>query len=160
MIDPRSFIAEYVEPAIETWQKNPVVKHLAVHAITQVDVLAEIVALWTLLGGRSKLNQGEAAQFRDGLGLREPILAVIRDAHDSHKHGELSRRTAVHVSLAQRPEAITKYGFFLGHTFPGGPLTRYQQLIYVLNDETEKSLPVILHEAMVAWERELTQLGI
>lgn len=123
-------------------------------------MLAEIVALWTLLAGRPNLNQGEAARFRDGLGVREPILAVIRDAHDSHKHGELSRRTAIHASSGQRPEPATKYGFFLNHTFLDGPLTPYQELVYILDDRTEKSVPAMLHEAMAAWERELTRLGL
>lgn len=92
MIHPRDFITEYVEPAIALWRKNPNVKHLAVHAITQVDVLAEIVALWTLLAGRPTLDRGEASKFRDNLGAREPVLAIIRDAHDSHKHAHYAAR--------------------------------------------------------------------
>ncbi len=151
MIDPRSFRAEYVQPAIACWQANQNVKHLAVHAITQVDVLAEIVALW---------KSQKVSQFRDQLGVREPILAIIRDAHDSHKHGMLGRGNATHVSLGQRPEQVPKHAFFVGETFLGGPLTPYDELVLVLNNGTDKSIFVLLHEAMEAWERELIWLGL
>jgi hypothetical protein len=89
MIHPRDFITEYVDPAIALWRQNQHVKHLAVHAITEVDVLAAIVALWTRLAGRRTLPQREESEFRNKLGAREPALALIRDAHDSHKHGAL-----------------------------------------------------------------------
>ena len=105
MIYPCDFITEYVQPAIALWRENQNVKHLAVHAITEVDVLAEIVALWTLLAGRRTLDRGEASEFRDELGAREPALVVIRDAHDSHKHGALDRRTA--TAASQGPAART-----------------------------------------------------
>ncbi len=122
MIDPRSFIAEYVEPAIALWRTDRNVKHLAVHAITQIDVLAEIVALWIAPAGRKALNRGEASKFRDDLGVREPPLAIIRDAHDSHKHGELDRKTATWVSMGQRPEPVIEYGAFLDVTHLDSPL--------------------------------------
>jgi hypothetical protein len=89
MIDPRTFIAEYIDPAISLWRDNPNSKHLAVHAITQLDVLAEIVLLWNAKG--HKLPRNAATIFRDDLSAREPLLAIVRDAHDCHKHGTLNR---------------------------------------------------------------------
>lgn len=41
---PREFIAEYVHPSIELFTENQQSKHLAIHAISQLDILAEVVA--------------------------------------------------------------------------------------------------------------------
>src|ERR1700722_8537485 len=162
MIHPRDFITEYVDPAIVLWLKNQNVKHLAVHAITEVDVLAAIVALWTRLAGRRTLPQREESEFRKELGCREPALALIKDAHDSHKHGTLGRATptAATASQGQRPEPITKYGYFLNHMFLNRPRSRYSYLAYVLNDGTEKRVSTMLDEGMEAWSRELTRLRL
>jgi hypothetical protein len=151
MIHPRDFITEYVDPAIALWRQNQHVKHLAVHAITEVDVLAAIVALWTRRAGR------EESEFRNKLGAREPALALIRDAHDSHKHGALGRPTATAASQGQRPEPIAKYGYFLNRMFLNGPPSRSHHLAYVLNNGTEKPVSIMLDEAMEAW---LIQLGL
>jgi hypothetical protein len=166
MVDPRAFKTEYVEPAVALWQKNHDVKHLAIHAITEVDVLAEVVALWTLLDGRPILPKCEThkvTKFRDELGAREPALAIVRDAHDSHKHGALHRVTAKvpeGASKGQRPETVTKASFFFGHSFYGGPPTLYEVLVFVLNDGTEKRVSIMLHEAMKAWDREFAERGL
>jgi hypothetical protein len=151
MIHPRTFITEYVDPAIALWRKTPDVKHLAVHAITQVDVLAEMVALWTSQNVR---------QFRDDLGAREPALKIIRDAHNSHKHGALDRKTAVAASQGQRPETLTGYGYFADHWFLNDLPTRYNYLAFVQDDGTEKPVSIMLDEAMEAWKRELTRPGL
>ena len=153
-ICPRDFITEYVDPAITLWRQNQDVKHLAIHAITEIDVLAAVVALWICPEG---IREGK---FRDELGRREPALAVIRDAHDSHKHGALGRTTATAASQGQRPEPITKYGYFLNHMFLNGPRSRYSYLAYVLNDGTEKRVSIMLDEGMEAWSRELIRLGL
>jgi hypothetical protein len=100
MVHPHDFIDEYVRPAIELYRTNRTVKHLAVHAMTQVDVLAAVVALWD--AQRTKLERREEKTFRKELGEREPALALIRDAHDSHKHGGLTRQPAA-ASQGQRP---------------------------------------------------------
>jgi hypothetical protein len=160
MIHPRDFITEYVDPAIALWRQNQHVKHLAVHAITEVDVLAAIVALWTRLAGRRTLPQREESEFRNKLGAREPALALIRDAHDSHKHGALGRTTATAASQGQRPKPIAKYGYFLNRMFLNGPPSRSHHLAYVLNNGTEKPVSIMLDEAMEAWSRELIQLGL
>jgi hypothetical protein len=160
MIHPRSFIAEYVDPALALWRKDQNAKHLAAHTIAQIDVLAEIVALWTLLAGRRTLGRDEARKFRDCLGVRQPALAIIRDAHDSHKHGALDRITARAISQGQRPEVATGYGIFLDVTPLDGPPTPLIFLVLVLNDGTEKRVDTLLREAMEAWGRELTRLGL
>jgi hypothetical protein len=160
MIHPRAFRTEYVEPAIALWKESQTVKHLAIHAIAQIDVLAEVVALWTLLAGRSNLDQDEVTRFRNELGNREPALTIVRDAHDSHKHGALIRKTATKASQGQRPEIAIKGAFFYDHSFYDSPLLPYEVLVFFLNDGTEKRVSIILAEAMRAWDRELTRLGL
>ena len=142
------------------WQKSQNVKHLAVHAIAQIDVLAEVVALWTLLGARSILPQCESTKFRNELGTREPVLTIVREAHNSHKHGALIHTTGKKVSKGQRPETATKGGFFYDHSFYDSPLTPYEILVFVLDDRTEKPIHILLHEAAKAWDRELTRLRL
>jgi hypothetical protein len=153
-IRPRDFITEYVDPAIALWRQNQDVKHLAVHAITEIDVLAAVVALsiWP--------DEDRERKFRDELGVREPALAVIRDAHDSHKHGALGRTTATAASQGQRPESITKYGYFLNRMFLNSPPSRSHHLAYVLNNGTEKPVSIMLDEGMEAWSRELNRLRL
>jgi hypothetical protein len=158
MIDPRTFIAEYVDPAISLWQSSQQTKHLAIHAITQLDVLAEIVLLWTRQG-QTPTRQAPSA-FRETLANREPVLAVIRDAHDSHKHGILLRQSATNASKGQRPETVTKVGMFLDHDFLDSPGTPYQALVFILDDGTEKPIFDLLLEARQAWDRELARLGL
>jgi hypothetical protein len=148
MLHPREFIAEYVKPAIELYRKNRTVKHLAVHAMTQVDVLAAVVC--------QKLDRGDESPFRRELGRREPAIARIRDAHDSHKHGRLRRKGAA-ASQGQRPVRVTKHAHFLNRSFYGKPPTAYDVMVLTLDDGTEKEVYSLLHEAMQAWDRELTR---
>ena len=52
VVHPRTFLAEFTAPAVEAWRVNQSGKHLAVHAIAQLDILAEVAANWTLSAGR------------------------------------------------------------------------------------------------------------
>jgi hypothetical protein len=148
--DPLLFVEEYVLPAIELYRKNRMTKHLAIHAMTQVDVLAEVVALWEAQRPR---------EFRDELGDREPVLALIRDAHDSHKHGKLNRTSATERQ-GQRPEQATRSTYFPGHYFLGEPPTPYVVLVFTRDNGTEEEIYSMLHHAMQAWEKELRQRKI
>lgn len=161
MVHPRDFIAEYVRPAIELYRTNRTVKHLAIHAMTQVDVLAAVVLLWTK---QRKLKRGEETSFRRKLGAREPALALIWDAHDCHKHGELHSRPADasqgRASQGQRPEEAREVGVFADHSFLGELPISYDVLVFTRDDGAEKEICSMLDEAMQAWERELGNLGI
>lgn len=163
-VHPRDFVAEFVDPALELWRQNQSVTHLAVHAIAQLDTLAEVAALWTLLRGRPTLNRGEATDYRRDLATREPILGQMHDAHDSHKHGRLGRAdknpNPQGVSQGQRPETAVREGFFLDVSFFDSLPTRYSLLVVRLNDGTEEEVYGLLHRAREAWDRELVRLGL
>jgi len=156
MVEPRDFIEEYVYPAIELYWMNRTVKHLAIHAVSQVDILAAVTALW--VEQKPALNS-EERDFRNELGAREPAIKLIRDAHDCHKHGGLHRKTAT-ARNGQRPEPATESGFFADHTLVDGPLTSYDVLVFKPDDGTASEVVKMLHDAMQAWGRELGRLKI
>lgn len=160
IVDPRDFKNEYVDPAISTWQRDRLATHLAIHAITQVDNLAEVVFLWDKASARPAIGHKKVAEYRDDLGIREPFLAVVRDAHDSHKHGALRRKTATMVSQGQRPENAMVGAFFLDHTPLDGPLTSIETVVVRTDKGDELVVEGILINAMSAWKREFERLGL
>jgi hypothetical protein len=124
-------------------------RHIAIHAITQIDVMAEIV-------GNAKGMK--PSPFRDELCLRRPILSVIRDAHDSHKHGLLKRGNAFSVSKGQRPDREKAAGYFVGHTYAGGPPLVYEFLGLRTNDGSLHNVGALITAGMMAWWDEMPEL--
>lgn len=156
-VTPAEFIAEFVDPAIALWREEPTSILRAVCAISQVDILAEVVAIQQSGG---TLARGGAAGFRDELGRREPALARIRDAHDSHKHGELSRRSAQDITEGQRPYRHAGTAKFAGYGFMNQGHFGKTSSAILLDDGTPVPVGQLLTEAMAAWDRELARLGI
>lgn len=148
---PREFMDDFVIPAIELWKSNQNSKHLSAHAIAQLDILAEVVAHHQ--GIKSKL-------YRDDLGNRFPVLAQIRDAHDSHKHGWLQRGSAIFISKGQRVNSETGAGFFLDVTPLDGPLTEFTYLAIRLNDGRPVEVSSLVFDGLRLWEQEFGRLGI
>jgi len=160
---PREFLAEYVLPAVRHYGEYRLEKHLAVNAISQMDNLAEVVAMHMLLPERTELKRGEAGGYRKELRKRLPVLGTINDAHDCHKHGRLTRRSAKDDPqgvAAGRPEPMTEYGFFLDHTELDYDLTPYEVLAVTLNDGTRREVFELLCEALQAWDGEFQRLGL
>ena len=148
---PDEFRKEYVEPAAEHFRQNHLVTHLAASALSHLDALADVV--WVAQG-----RPGKVGAFRDDLGRREPAIAVVRDACDSHKHGRLDRKSVAHVS-GERPEVTVKTGYVLNrspvNTMPiHFAILRIQKL-----DGTEQAVSNIIFEALQAWRREFDRLG-
>lgn len=153
---PAEFMAEYVRPAIALWEAEPTSTLKAVCAISQLDIFAEVVAL-ERAGGH--LPRGAGA-LRNELGEREPAIARIRDAHDSHKHGRLGRPTAEHVTEGQRPYRSAGGASFIGHAFIGHMFLGRPDTSLLMDDGTPVPVGQMLREAMEAWDRELPRLGI
>ena len=153
-VDPRAFMTVYVEPAVELYLTNPSAKHLAVHALAQIDILASVVANYKLLGERRSLPIGEEKRFRDKLMQREPILQVIRDAHDAHKHGRLDTE-ARNFSDGLRPETETRstsLGLGIGISWA------IQSTFLVPQKGTKIQIDHLLTQALQAWKNEFTTL--
>lgn len=162
-LHPRAFLAEYVDPAIALYRADPLVPHLAVHAISQMDILAEVAATYTLPNGQQMLGWGEAHAFRTELGARCRALSLIRDAHDSHKHGRLRATRAANpggVTFGQRPQRHINVTWFdkNGRRRPR-PLRR-EMLVVTLNNGARLSVSTILDKGREAWDRELERLGL
>lgn len=159
MIHPRDFILEYVEPAHDLLRKNIALTHLAAHALAQMDILAEVTAIWVHAHGPDTTSKFDPRTFRDPLGNRHPVLAVIRDPHDSHKHGVLRNKSRA-ISKGQRPEVTPKAAFVVGKSYVGGPLTRYNIVTLTDNDGKEWQVHELLFQAATAWETELQALNL
>jgi hypothetical protein len=157
MVHPRTFISDYIAPAIEVWRSQQNAGHLAIHALTQIDILAEVVDLWNHRDNEDGIKRGSASRFREELGKREPSLAIVRDVHDNHKHGRLNRITAL---VDRRPEMIKKFGFFADHSFYDDDPTPYNIMGITLKDGSDIEVYRLIDQAMEAWERELTGLGL
>lgn len=179
MIEPRHFISEFMEPALALWGKHQNVKHLAIHALIQIDVLSGIVALHVVSRGSlersisgerrgfiddepapgadpSRLN-GAVDAFRDDLCRREPVLGIVRSVCETFSKGLLSHGTAPHASDLCYPELLTRHGFFLDKNGSRGPMTPFEALILVF-DGRELELQALLCDAVEAWGRELSRL--
>ena len=148
---PTDFMNEYVVPAVEHWKVHQPSTHLAIHAISQIDILSKV--------GANHLGH-KARAFRADIAHRHPALATIRDAHDSHKHGQLHRSTALFVSQGQRPDEAVGHGFFVGVTQLSGPLTRFTYLALTLNDGTTVKVYTLISDGMKAWADELAAHGL
>ena len=155
VLPPLAFLREYVEPAIALWRERPNVPVLAACAIAQIDILAEIVAT-DQNGG--PLPLGGAGRFRDELGRQEPALARIRDAHDSHKHGQLTRRSADEITEGQRPYQSAGTALFVDDGFWGDFLGETSTAV-LLDNGTPVDVGTLIHEAMAAWGRQLRRLN-
>lgn len=162
-IHPREFMAEYVLPSVKHYGEHRLEKHLAVNAISQMDNLAEVVAAHILPPERTGLKRREAGNFREALRERWPVLGTINDAHDCHKHGKLTRQSAIDDPkgvVAGRPEQVTDYGFFVDDTELDDDLTPHEVLAITLNDGTEQEVFEMLCAALQAWDGEFQRLGL
>lgn len=153
---PIAFRDEFVLPAIDLWRERPNQPVLAVCAIAQIDILAEVVAI-AQAGGA--LPRTGARDFRNELAQREPAIDRIRNAHDSHKHGRLSRRGAAEITEGQRPYRSVGTAPFFGHSFFGASYFGTTSTALLLDDGTPVDVGTLIREAMEAWDRELRRLG-
>jgi hypothetical protein len=151
---PAEFLDQFVHPAIALWNERQDSPVLAVCAIAQVDILAEVVA-HAVVG----TDRDDVRDFRDDLGRRIPAIDLIRNAHDSHKHGNLTRRNAREISQGQRPYQSAGTAFFVGHSFVGDPIGSTDTSV-LLNDGTPLPVGQMLRDAMDAWTAELARLNI
>lgn len=151
---PAEFLDQFVHPAIALWNERQDSPVLAVCAIAQVDILAEVVA-HAVVG----TDWNAVTGFRNDLCGRIPAIARIRDAHDSHKHGRLNRQEGRDPSRGQRPHPSAGTAFFADDGFAGDPVGELDTSI-LLNDRTPLPVGRLLRDAMDAWTTELDRLNI
>lgn len=126
--------------------------HLAAHAIAQMDILAEIAAIW--IKG-SPLERGEGGEFRRNLAQMHPAIGRMSELHDAHKHGELRR--AREFLPGARPEPVTNRKFFAGNHL--GRLTIYRRLGVNRAAGGHDAVGELLFAAKQAWEEIFSKHG-
>src|SRR5215212_3450971 len=91
VVHPQRFLIEFVLPAITEWRSDPLSVRRATIAICELDNLAEHLVQFK----SPNISRDDLRKERDRIGASFKHLALCRDIHDTHKHGRLTRKTAM-----------------------------------------------------------------
>jgi hypothetical protein len=111
---------QFVLPCVKCWQLDPLNVRKAVIAISQIDILADHV----IIHQHPSFTRGQLANVRKATEQNSPIRLLVRDVHDTHKHGPLQRATAT-ITTGERPKLERTRWSFPTQCFPEG--VRYWQ---------------------------------
>jgi hypothetical protein len=139
VLNPRQFFDQYVMPCVADWQDDPLNIRKAVIAISQIDILADHV----IIHQHPDFNRGQVANLRKATEQNTPIRLLVRDVHDTHKHGALERPNA--TISGERHNALQV----------GTPV-----LEIVQDDGTKHLVENVITDALTYWEGELLSLGL
>ena len=143
MLNPRQFFDQYVLPCVRDWQLDPLNVRKAVVAISQIDILADHVIIHQHPG----FTRGQLANVRKATEQNTRIRLLVRDVHDTHKHGPLQRATAT-ITTSERP--MQNYAFQVGTPV----------LEIVQDDGTKHLVENVITDALTYWEGELSSLRL
>lgn len=143
MLNPRQFFDQYVLPCVRDWQLDPLNVRKAVIAISQIDILADHVIIHQHPG----FTRGQLANVRKATEQNTRIRLLVRDVHDTHKHGPLQRATAT-ITTSERP--MQNYAFQVGTPV----------LEVVQDDGTKHLVENVITDALTYWEGELSSLRL
>ena len=143
MLNPRQFFDQYVLPCVRDWQLDPLNVRKAVVAISQIDILADHVIIHQHPG----FTRGQLANVRKATEQNTRIRLLVRDVHDTHKHGPLHRSTAT-ITTSERP--MQNYAFQVGTPV----------LEVVQDDGTKHLVENVITDALTYWEGELSSLRL
>ena len=143
MLNPRQFFDQYVLPCVRDWQLDPLNVRKAVIAISQIDILADHVIIHQHPG----FTRGQLANVRKATEQNTRIRLLVRDVHDTHKHGPLHGATAT-ITTSERP--MQNYAFQVGTPV----------LEIVQDDGTKHLVENVITDALTYWEGELSSLRL
>ena len=143
VLNPRQFFDQYVLPCVRDWQLDPLNVRKAVIAISQIDILADHVIIHQHPG----FTRGQLANVRKATEQNTRIRLLVRDVHDTHKHGPLQRATAT-ITTSERP--MQNYAFQVGTPV----------LEIVQDDGTKHLVENVITDALTYWEGELSSLRL
>ena len=143
VLNPRQFFDQYVLPCVKDWQHDPLNIRKAVIAISQIDILADHV----IIHQHPSFTRGQLANVRKATEQNTPIRLLVRDVHDTHKHGPLQRATAT-ITTSERP--MQNYAFQVGTPV----------LEIVQDDGTKHLVENVITDALTYWEGELSSLRL
>jgi hypothetical protein len=157
---PREFFEEIVKPAVALWGSDKTSVHLAVHALAQIDILAE--EIFRHQSGTGTPPEESAAKYRKYLRDQSADLGLAWDAHDSHKHGPLTRHTAVRlITQGQRPKVVDVGRSYLSRFVIGRSAFGRRNVMCLLTDKGSRiPLEGVLNRCIDAWDKELLRLGL
>lgn len=149
----RMFWLDFVVPALRDWRGGERNHRFASITLRELDAFAEHVLRFENPKSRS------IDSAREELRAIEPAIGIIRDLHDTHKHGVLNRRSAK-ISTLKKP-----YNQFIGPlgTAPFGsmPLGALTVLVRVRDDSGKSILiPDIIDRGYNYWRRYLEKNGL
>ena len=97
---------------------------------------------------------------RERYALLSPATGLVRDLHDTHKHGPLARKSA-RISKEQKPRKM-----YLGGAIGSGPIGAAPiggsivELWIVADDGSQHLLSRVISECYAYWRAELETHGI
>jgi hypothetical protein len=142
MLNPREFFDQFVVPCVKDWEEDPLNLRKAVIAISQIDILADHVIIHQHPG----FTRGQLANVRKAMEQNTRIRLLVRDVHDTHKHGPLEGATAT-ITTGER---------FQDNVFQVG----IPALEIVQDDGTRHLVENVIADALTYWEGELSSLGL
>lgn len=149
---PLDFFETFVLPTVEEWRRSPLDARRATLALGQIDCLADHY----LLHIDSAIAGVSIGAAREELRKAEAAVGLARDVHDTHKHGRLSRRSAI-ITQGQGPTTVHGGAFFGGATF--GEVTfaasTPSQLIVVDDSGIGHDLAAVIEACVVFWKQRL-----
>ena len=103
LLSPRQFLDQFVLPCVKCWERDPLNVRIAVIAISQIDILADQL----ILHQHPDFTCDQVTKLRKAMEQNSPIRLLVRDVHDTHKHGPLQRATAT-ITTGERPKLVHK----------------------------------------------------
>jgi hypothetical protein len=156
VLNPRQFLDQYVLPCVRDWQLDPLNIRKAVIAISQIDILADHVIIHQHPG----FTRVQLANVRKATEQNSPIRLLVRDVHDTHKHGPLQRPTAT-ITTGERPRLERRRGVFQANAFQNNVVQVGAPVLEIVQDDgTKHFVENVINDALTYWEGELISLGL
>jgi hypothetical protein len=147
---------QFVLPCVKCWERDPLDVRKAVIAISQIDILADQVIIHQHPG----FNRDQVTNLRKAAEQNSPIRLLVRDVHDTHKHGPLQRASAT-IITGERPKLVHSGGRFQSNAFQNDAFQVGTPVLEILQDDGTKHLVEnVITDALTYWEGELSILGL
>jgi hypothetical protein len=155
MLNPRQFLDEFVMPCVKDWEDDPLDVRKAVIAISQIDILADHVIIHQHPG----FSRGQLANVRKATEQNTRIRLLVRDVHDTHKHGPL--QAPAMITTGERLTLERRGAGFLSNAFQNNAVQVGTAVLEIVQDDGTKHLVEnVITDALTYWEGELLSLGL
>jgi hypothetical protein len=156
VLNPRQFFDQFVVPCVKEWEDDPLDVRKAIIAISQIDILADHVIIHQHPG----FTRGQLANVRKATEQNTRIRLLVRDVHDTHKHGPLQRPSAT-ITTGERPTLERRGAGFLSNAFQNNTVQLGTSVLEIVQDDGTKHLVEnVITDALTYWEGELSSLEL